>query len=102
MVVTNLVDDSIPGEPSIVDDDVDFPSELHGLLHHSLQILVVLHVAGNGNGSAGPIIIDGLCDRVGPLCLTNVSPSSTDTSFSHNPHPPRNERKRKEGKPGKT
>ena len=64
--IRHLVDDSVPGESSIVHDDMDLSvSELSGPLYESLQVRSILYVSCNGNCSARRCIIDGFGNGLG-------------------------------------
>lgn len=57
--IRHLVDDSVPGEPSVVHNNMDLSvSELSGPLYESLQVRSILYVSCNGNCPARRCIID--------------------------------------------
>ena len=57
MFVCGLVDDTIPGETSVVDDDVNFTiAEFGGLLHQFVDGAVEEDITGDGNGIAAGLV----------------------------------------------
>lgn len=56
------MNDTVPRESSVVDDDVNLAiAELGSLLHQLGEVRIVEHIAWNGN-SASSRITDLLCD----------------------------------------
>jgi len=66
---TYLVDHAVPGVACVVDDDVDLAAaEVCGLLDERVDVLVVEHIAGHGEGLAA-VLVDGVCDGFGFFCV---------------------------------
>lgn len=66
----HLVNNTIPGEPGIVDDNVDFAiAELGGFLYQFGDIVAIEDIANDGEGTAGLGGVDRVGDGVGFLCL---------------------------------
>lgn len=60
-----FVDNSVPGETSVVDDDVDLAiAKLGSLLHQGLEVVLIQDVASDSN-SAATGLVDRLCDSSG-------------------------------------
>ncbi len=65
LLIRHLVDDAVPGEPRVVDDDMDLaPAELRGLVDEGVDVGCVEHVARDGEGFAAGGV-DGVGDGVG-------------------------------------
>jgi hypothetical protein len=81
--VANLVDDTVPGKSSIVNNDMDLSvSKFSCLLYHSLQVCAVLNVTGNRDGSSRRSIVDGLGDGFGLSCWTSLAPYLQHCSYA--------------------
>lgn len=67
---SHLVNNTIPGEPGIVHDNVDFAiAELGGFLYQLGDIVAIKDIADDGEGAAGLGGVDRVSDGVGFLCL---------------------------------
>lgn len=64
------MDYAIPGEAGVVDDDVDLaPAKLCSALDELGDVVAIQDVADHGEGSACLGGVDGICDRVGFVCV---------------------------------
>lgn len=64
------MNNTIPGEPGIVDDNVDFSiAKLGGFLYQFGDIVAIEDIANDGQGTAGLGGVDRVSDGVGFLCL---------------------------------
>lgn len=64
------MNNTIPGEPSIVNDDVDFAiAELGGFLHQFGYVVAVEDIPDDGEGTTGLGGVDCVGDGVGFVCL---------------------------------
>lgn len=78
------MNDSVPGETSIVDNNVDFATTKLGCaLDKLLNVVAVQHVTGNSQGAARLGGVDRVGNRVG-LCCLDVSRCFTDQGSSIN------------------
>lgn len=63
------MNDPVPREPGIVDDDVDLSvPKLGRLLHQVFNIVGIQDISDDGNRAAGFGVVDGLDDGVCFLC----------------------------------
>jgi hypothetical protein len=64
-VGNNLVYNTIPGKPGIIDNNVNLaPAEVSRLLDQIVNVRCVSDVASHGDGSAGRSVVDFLRDSV--------------------------------------
>jgi hypothetical protein len=64
-VGSHLVNDTIPGKPGIVNNDMNLAvAKSRSLVHEVLDILVIEDVADHSNGAVGFGVVDGLDDAV--------------------------------------
>jgi len=74
-----LVDDAVPCEPGIVDDDMDLPiSELCRFLHQRVDVRAVEHISRYGN-CASARFVDLLGYRFRFICTSSMAVSDTYT-----------------------
>lgn len=67
---SHLVNNTIPCEPGIVHDNVDFAiAELSGFLYQLGDIVGIEDIAGDSEGAAGLCGVDCVGDGVGFFCL---------------------------------